>query len=159
VEDRAGRGRERLGELRLPGAGRPVEEQPLRRLDAPLSVEIRLGEGERESLEDGLGLAEPADLVEGDRRLDLRLDAAGEVAVLLTQLAEAVLQPPLPRPLLLGSLGLGHGVRSTGVSAPRWCRPSRRPAPRRAPAPSRGSRARWHPTGARPAGTRAHPRS
>ena len=51
IEDRARRRGERLGELRLPGARRSVEEQPLRRLDAPLPVEVGLAERESESLE------------------------------------------------------------------------------------------------------------
>jgi hypothetical protein len=157
IEDRARRRGERLRELRFPGARRSVEEQPLRRLDAPLPVEVGRAERERESFEDGLRLPEPADVVEGDRRLDLRLDAAGQVAVLLPQLDEDVLESPLERPLFSfrsDSAMASDRRRRSGAVAPAFSKTRS--------STSTGTFARIASAiasdGARRAGTRARPR-
>src|SRR2546427_12651700 len=78
--------RERLGELRLARAGRAVQEQTLRRRDAPPRIQIGVGQRDRESAQLGLRLPDAAYVVEGHRRPELRLDPSGEVAELLAEL-------------------------------------------------------------------------
>src|SRR5262249_51361715 len=84
--------------------------------DPPLPVELRIRERSHEPADDGLGFAQPADTGERGIGLHLHLDPSCQIAELLSELAEDVLDTPLDGPLLAlqGSRRRGSVV-STGI--------------------------------------------
>src|SRR6185503_20324703 len=98
-----------------------VEQDPLGRSDSPSRVRLRAAERQRETPQQRLGLLQPADFLEGHGGMDLRLHAAGEVAELLPELGEDVLEPALQRPLQVVGGQPRHqmcGRRAGGASTP-----------------------------------------
>jgi hypothetical protein len=87
---------------------------PLGGRDAPLPVELGIGQGGHEAPHDALGLGEASDIRERGLRLDLHLDPAGELGELLAELAEDLAQAPLDRPLLPLDVGGREGRRGLG---------------------------------------------
>ena len=73
-ELRAGLVRDRLREQRLAGAGRAVEQDPLRHLGAELLEALRVGEEVDDLAQLVLGLVDAGDVVPGDRALRARAD-------------------------------------------------------------------------------------
>ena len=61
--------RDRLGEQRLAGAGRAVQQDPLRHLGAERLEALRVGEELDDLAQLVLGLLDPGDVVPGDRAL------------------------------------------------------------------------------------------
>src|SRR6266511_1156642 len=88
------------GEQGLARAGRAVEQHTLGRRDAPIAVELRIGEGGAEAPHDALGFAQAADLDEGGLGLHLHDHPPRQVAELLPELGEDVVDAALDRPLL-----------------------------------------------------------
>ena len=99
IEDRAGRGGQRAGQLGLAGAGRSVEQHALGRRDPPPRVGLGAAQRQREAAQQVLGGLQPSDVVERDVGMDLGLHPPGEIAELLAELGEDVLEPALQRPL------------------------------------------------------------
>src|SRR5712691_4242310 len=164
VEDGARLGGQRAREEGLAGAGRPEEQHALGRCDAPLTIELGVGQGRAQASHDALGLPQPADLLEGGVGMQPHLHPTGQIAELLSELGEDVFDAPLDGPLLAVWVELwwdGAGAaarffrshparsavpaeRAAGAAAP-TCRTR---APRRRRAPSRGWPARWRRRGA-----------
>src|SRR5262249_965563 len=126
--------------------------------DAPFAVVLGRAQRAGEPAQRLFGLLQTPDLVERDGGTKGHLDPPGEIAILLTELGEDILQPALERPLEIVVQG-GHRLRSRAgaIPVPVPARaPSRTRDLRRAPALRRAGRARWRRTAARRASR--HPR-
>src|SRR6185503_16649651 len=115
IEDGSRAGGEGAGEHGLARPAWAVEQDAARGADPPLAIEVGLGEGGGEAPDGRLGLRDPADVLEGGVGLDRHHHAAAEIAELLSQLGEDVLDAALDRPLLALGLGRERAPRGTGV--------------------------------------------